>query len=181
MTITVAVRATEDLTPAERSRIADLCNDANETDAFRDLFVVYVPSGGRHFLGFDHDGVLASHAVVTTRWVQRTGHPPQRTAFVDAVATDPVRQRAGLSSAVMRRLGCEIDDFGLGCLQTDLRGFYEQFGWERWRGPLAGRRDGLLVPTPGQHGVMVLRLPSTPRLDTDGPLSIEWQPDRFWT
>jgi aminoglycoside 2'-N-acetyltransferase I len=180
MTITVTVRATEDLSAAERDRISRLCNDANDTAAFGDLFVVYVRSGGRHFLGFDHDGLLASHAVVTTRWVQPAGYGPQRTAFVDAVATDPARQRSGLSTHVMRRLGREIDDFDLGCLQTDLRSFYERFGWELWRGPLAGRRDGVAVPTPEQHGVMVLRLPSTPPIDADGQLSIEWQPNRFW-
>ena len=180
MAIAVSVRATEDLSVTERERIAELCNAANDTDAFRDLFVVYVRSGGRHVLGFDHDGVLASHAVVTTRWVQPRGHPPQRTAFVDAVATDPARQHVGLATEVMRRLGREIDDFALGCLQTDRRGFYERVGWELWHGPLAGRRDGELVPTPHQQGVMVLRLPSTPPLDPGGPLSIEWQPDRFW-
>ena len=114
MAISVEVRSTEDLSAAERTSVSELCNRANDTDAFHDLFVVYVPSGGRHFLGFDHDGVLASHAVVTTRWVQPTGHPPQRTAFVDAVATDPERQHAGLSTAVMRRLGREIEDFDLG-------------------------------------------------------------------
>jgi len=180
MSITVAVRRTEDLSAAERSRISDLCNAANDTDAFHDLFIVHIPSGGRHVLGFDHDGVLASHAVVTTRWVQPGGSRPQRTAFVDAVATDPARQHAGLATEVMRRLGREIDDFELGCLQTDLRGFYERVGWEPWRGPLVGRRDGALVPTPEQQGVMVLRLPATPPLDPDGPLSIEWQPHRFW-
>jgi hypothetical protein len=180
MAITVAVRDTQELSTVERSRISELCNAANGTDAFDDLFVVYIPSGGRHFLGFDHDGVLASHAVVTTRWVQPRGYPPQRTAFVDAVATDPARQHAGLCTKVMRHLGHQIDDFILGCLQTDLRGFYERVGWERWRGPLAGRRAGELVPTPDQQGVMVLRLPATPPLDPVGLLSIEWQPHRFW-
>jgi aminoglycoside 2'-N-acetyltransferase I len=178
--ITVAVRSTEELSDAERTRISELCNAANDTSGFDDLFVVYIPTGGRHFLGFDHDGVLASHAVVTTRWAQPSGYPPQRTAFVDAVATDPTRQHTGLSTEVMRRLGREVDDFDLGCLQTDLLGFYERFGWERWRGPLVGRRDGEHVPTPHQQGVMVLRLPSTPPLDTEGQLSIEWQHDRFW-
>src|SRR4051794_12144183 len=114
MAITVMVRATEELSAAERGRISELCNAANDTDAFRDLFVVFIPSGGRHFLGFGDDGVLGSHAVVTTRWVQPRGYPPQRTAFVDAVATDPARQHAGLSTEVMRRLGREIDDFALG-------------------------------------------------------------------
>jgi len=177
--ITVAVRATEELSAAEKAGISDLCNAANEREAFADLFVVYVPGGGRHFLGFD-GGVLASHAVVTTRWAQPDGFPPLRTAFVDAVATHPAHQHLGLSTEVMRRLGSTLDDFDLGCLQTDLRGFYERVGWEQWRGPLAGRRDGHTAPTPDQQGVMVLRLPLTPPLDLDGRLSIEWQRNRFW-
>ena len=80
----------------------------------------------------------------------------------------------------MRRLGVEIGDYRIGCLQTDLVGFYERVGWESWRGPLSGRRGSELVPTPDQRGVMVLRTPSTPELDLDVPLSIECQPDRIW-
>src|SRR5262249_15236616 len=34
----------------------------------------------------------------------------------------------------------------------DPRGFYEHLGWQRWRGPLAGRRNWELVPTPGAGG-----------------------------
>jgi hypothetical protein len=49
-----------------------------------------------------------------------------------------------------------------------------------WRGPLAGRLEEGLVPTPEQRGVMVLRLPSTPLLDLDALLTIECQPSRIW-
>ena len=96
-----------------------------------------------------------------------------RTAFVDTVAADPAHQHGGLATEVMRRLGHDIDDYELGCLQTDLRGFHERVGWKLWRGPLAGRRDSELVPTPRQHGVMVVELPSTPALDIERQLSIE--------
>ena len=80
----------------------------------------------------------------------------------------------------MRRLAAEIGDYEIGCLQTDLVGFYERIGWEFWRGPLAGRTEQGLIPTPEQRGVMVLRLPQTPPLDLDAGLSIEVQPDRIW-
>jgi hypothetical protein len=121
-----------------------------------------------------------SHAVVTTRWAQPAGHEALKTAYVDAVSTVPAYQSQGHSSAVMRRLGESIDDYEIGCLQTDLVGFYERFGWEFWTGPLAGRDEDELVPTPDQRGVMILRLPSTPPLDLDTGLSIERQPTRFW-
>jgi aminoglycoside 2'-N-acetyltransferase I len=178
-TTTVEVWRTEDIAAAERRTVIDLCNAANETDAFDRLFNHFIPSGGRHFLG-RIDGRLVSHAVVTARGVQSPPGPVLRTAFVDAVATLPSFQRQGASTAVMRRLGSEIDDYAIGCLQTDLVGFYERTGWEMWRGPLAGRDGHGLTFTPDQRGVMVLRLPSTPELDFNALLTIERQPDRIW-
>ncbi|MGZ4675928.1 MAG: GNAT family N-acetyltransferase [Acidimicrobiia bacterium] len=174
----VEVAATEQLTPELRRAVVDLCNAAHETDAFEELFDL-VPSGGRHFLA-RLDDRLVSHAVVTTRGAQPEGHPVLRTAFVDAVSTDPAYQHRGAATATMRRLGREIDDYEIGCLQTDIAPFYERIGWESWRGPLAGRRNGGLVATPDQRGVMVLRLPATPALDLDALLSIEAQPNRIW-
>lgn len=178
-TTSVEVRRTEDLDLATRRTIIDVCNAAHETDAFERLFDHFIPSGGRHFLG-RLDGRLVSHAVVTTRGAQSPPGPVLRTAFVDAVATLPAFQRRGSATAVMRRLGSEIDDHEIGCLQTDLIGFYERMSWEHWRGPLAGRDENGLTLTPEQRGVMVLRLPSTPQLDLDSMLTIERQPDRIW-
>jgi hypothetical protein len=73
----------------------------------------------------------------------------------------------------MRRLEAEIADYEIGCLETEVRGFYEPLGWELWRGPLAGLRDGELIPTPDQTGIMVLRLEATRDVDLDAPLAIE--------
>ena len=80
----------------------------------------------------------------------------------------------------MRQLAAAIDDYEIACLQTDRPGFYERLGWEVWRGPLAGRGEDGLIPTPEQRGVMVLRLPRTPPLDLDTLLTIEPQPNRIW-
>jgi aminoglycoside 2'-N-acetyltransferase I len=119
--------------------------------------------------------------VATTRWLQTDGSPLLRTAFVDAVSTLPSHQRRGVGSSVMRRLASSIDDYEVGCLQTDAAvTFSERLGWESWRGPLAGRTDDGLVPTREQHGVMVLRLPATPWLDLDALLTIERQASRYW-
>ena len=103
-----------------------------------------------------------------------------RTAFVDAVSTLPEYQGRGYGSAAMRRLAAEIGDYEIACLQTDRMAFYERLGWEVWRGPLAGRGEQGLIPTPDQRGVMVFRLPQTPPLDLDGQLTIERQPNRIW-
>ena len=176
--VVVTVVATEELTPARREGVIDVCIAAHEEEDFRNLFS-YIPSGGRHVIA-ERDGVIVGHAVVTTRWLQTADSPLMRTAFVDAVSTLPSLQGTGIGSAVMRRLAAVIDDYEVGCLHTDKVAFYARLGWELWRGPLAGRTDDGLVPTPDQRGVMILRLPTSPPLDVDELLTIERQPDRFW-
>jgi aminoglycoside 2'-N-acetyltransferase I len=175
----VEVVATEQLTAEQRSTVIEVCVAAHDSEEFRKLFSHYIPAGGRHFLGYDGEA-LVSHAVVTTRGLQPDDEPILRTAFVDAVSTLPSQQERGHASAVMRRLAAEIDDYDVGCLQTDIAGFYARLGWEEWRGPLAGRGDDGLIPTPDQRGVMILRLPHTPPLDLDARLTIEVQPTRIW-
>jgi GNAT superfamily N-acetyltransferase len=162
-----------------RESVIDLCLAAHENDEFRHMFTKYFQSGARHFLGYDSD-TLVSHAVVSTRGVQSEGLSILRTAFVDAVSTLPSRQNQGYGSATMQRLAEEIGDYEIGCLQTDRKSFYAHLGWEEWRGPLAGRSDDGLIPTPDQRGVMVLRLPNTPPLELDAALTIEAQPERIW-
>jgi aminoglycoside 2'-N-acetyltransferase I len=176
---TVELLATEELSEARRAAIVEVCIAAHDDEAFSTLFTRFIPSGGRHFLGYVGTE-LVSHAVVTTRGVQPDGGGVLRTAFVDAVSTLPAYEGQGCGSAVMRRLAAEIPDYEIGCLQTDIPGFYARLGWELWRGPLAGRGAAGLIPTPEQHGVMVLQLPSGPPLDLDALLTIEVQPERIW-
>jgi GNAT superfamily N-acetyltransferase len=175
----VRIIPSEEMTEALRGAVIDVCVAAHEMDEFRYMFVKYFPSGARHFLGYDGD-TLVSHAVVSTRGVQPDGLPILRTAFVDAVSTSPSYQRQGYGRATMHRVAGAIDDYEIGCLQTDRNVFYEHLGWELWQGPLAGRRDSELIPTPDQRGVMVLRLPRTPPLDLGALLTIECQPERIW-
>ena len=123
--LVVQCRTTEALTPAQRSSVIDLCIAAHDIEDFRNLFTNV--GNGRHFLGYQ-GAELVSHAVVTTRWAQPEGQRVLQTAYVDAVSTAPDRQGLGYGTAVMRRLAAGIDDYELGCLQTDLRGFYEPPG-----------------------------------------------------
>jgi aminoglycoside 2'-N-acetyltransferase I len=176
--IITEILATEDLTAVQRSSVIDVCIAAHEIDDFKNLFT-YIETGGRHALAY-RGSELVSHAVVTTRWVQPEGQRALKTAYVDAVSTLPSYEGRGYGSAVMRRLSAVIDDYEIACLQTDRPGFYERLGWEVWRGPLAGRGEDGLVPTPQQRGVMVLRLPLTPPVDLDRQLTIECQPHRIW-
>jgi aminoglycoside 2'-N-acetyltransferase I len=170
---------TEELSESDRSVIIELCIAAHEEPGFRALFTL-VPSGGLHFRAFDGD-TLVSHAMVTTRWLQPEGHPLLKTGYVDAVSTLPAYQGQGYGSATMGRLASEIDrEFVVAALETDREGFYSRLGWESWRGPLAGRGEQGLVPTPEQRGVMVLRLSGTPDLDLDSAMTIECQSNRIW-
>ncbi|HUO45924.1 MAG TPA: GNAT family N-acetyltransferase [Acidimicrobiia bacterium] len=170
---------TEDLSPAARGSIVDLCTLAHGQDDFRNLFS-YVPSGGWHLLAYV-DEELVSHALITTRWLQPEGHSQLKTAYVDAVATLPGQQRRGFGSMVMHRLQDEIDlDFEIACLETEVPSFYERLGWQLWRGPLACRTDEGLILTPDQRGIMVFSLSRTPDLNFAAGLTIERQGARIW-
>ena len=169
---------TSELDEATRAAVVRLCLDAHQEGDFENLFS-YLPPDGLHVLA-DLGEELVGHAVVTTRWLQPLELPLLRTAYVDAVSTSPAQQRQGIGSAVMTRLASAIDDFDVACLETDRVSFYERLGWEEWRGPLAGRSAEGLIPTPDQHGVMILRLPRTPDLDPDTLLTIEVHPARIW-
>lgn len=177
--ITMISAKTEELNASTRASIIQLCIAAHQEDSFLKLFD-HVPSGGLHFLAYREEQ-LVSHALVTTRWLQPEGHPELKTAYVDAVATLPMYQGQGYGSSLMRQLAGEIEDeYAIACLETDRPAFYERLGWEIWRGPLAGRSERGLIPTPEQRGIMILRLPGTPAIDLDGGLTIECQTGRIW-
>ena len=170
---------TEDLNADTRAAIIQVCMAAHQEEDFKNLFT-YVPAGGWHFLAYRADE-LVSHAMVTTRWLQPEGHPLLKTAYIDAVATLPVYQGLGYGSALMRQLASDIDrEYAIACLETGREAFYERLGWQTWRGPLAGRSEQGLIPTPEQRGVMILRLSQTPTLDLDSALTIECQTNRIW-
>ena len=170
---------TEALDTDTRNAIVDLCVLAHQEEDFKNLFF-YVPSGGWHFLAFQGEQ-LVSHAMVTTRWLQPERHLSLKTAYIDAVATLPTAQGRGHASTLMRHLARRIDgEYVIGCLETDRIEFYERLGWEVWRGPLAGRSEQDLIPTPDQKGIMVLRLSQTPALNLDSMLTIECQDARIW-
>lgn len=179
-TYTLHVRWTRDLVEAQRAEIIALCETAHQAD-FSKLFE-YLPPDGLHVLGC-HGGNIVAHAVRTTRWAQPEGQPPLKTAYIDAVSTDPSAQGKGIGSAVMRRIVEEIrgEDYRLCALETDRPRFYTRLGWEVWRGPLAGRGGGEeLVPTPEAQGhVLIHRLPRTPNLNLNSLLTIEIQ-GRIW-
>ena len=170
---------TRDLDQTVREAVIQVCVAAHDNLGFEQLFSL-LPSDGLHVLGYSH-ARLASHAVATTRWLQPEGLALLKTGYVDAVSTFPGLQGRGLGSAVMRHLAeLMAEEFDIACLETERTSFYERIGWEEWRGPLAGRGEDRLIPTPTQTGVMILRLPRTPSIHLNGLLTIECQSNRIW-
>ena len=176
--IDIRLRRTRQLDAATRAAIVELCTAAHQADFSRLFF--YLPTDGMHFLTY-RETQIVGHAVVTTRWVQPEHLPILRTAYVDAVAILPGYQRRGLGSALMRELAAHLGEYDLACLETEQPAFFEQLGWERWRGPRAGRAAGnKLIRTPDEQNILILRVSSTPPLDLNGLLTIESQPARIW-
>jgi len=161
----------KDLTAA-MYRLCDAAYECPTAPYFEDL------GNGEHLLGF-HDGALVSHLMWVTRWLEPDGLAPLRTAYVEMVATDPAVQRRGYASGLLEELVAHVGDYVVAALCPATEGVYARLGWRFWRGPLAARRDGTLVPTPEER-VMLLPLPRTPPLPWDTPLSIEWRPGEIW-
>ena len=80
----------------------------------------------------------------------------------------------------MERVAEEIQDFDMGALSPFSVAYYERLGWELWRGPLSIRTDEGSIRTPRDGDVMILRLPRTPELDLNAPLSAEWRNGELW-
>ena len=169
------------LDAAARKEIVELCESAYGED-FTRLFEEL--PGSLHVLARDERGALVSHAEWVTRWLQPSGHPALRTAYVEAVATAPAHQRRGLGTAVLRHLGDRLRrdaTWVLGALSPSDPAFYARLGWEPWLGPLGIRRGDSIEPTPSDEQVMILRLPRTPTtLMTSALLTAEWRVGEPW-
>ncbi len=172
------VRPRPNLSLAESQAIDVLCARAYETDLSRQL--ARWPTAV-HVLGYVADQ-LVSHALWLTRHVQAGDGPLWPTAYVEAVATEPALQGRGYASAVLRHLAAALpaEAYVLAALSPSDSAFYARLGWELWRGPLGVRTEHGVQAMPADEQAMVLRLPNTPPLDLDAPLSIEWRVGAAW-
>ena len=105
MLVHLDVLAANELDSAAREEIIDLCESAYGED-FSRLFEERHDSV--HVLARDDRGRLVSHAEWVTRWLQPAEHPVLRTAYVEAVATEPQHQRKGLASTVLRHVNATL-------------------------------------------------------------------------
>ena len=163
------------LTLTERAAIIALCEAALAED-FSQLFDLL--PGTQHLL-VRVDGRLVSHACWVDRQLQAVDGPLMRTAYVEAVAVQPDRQRQGWGTLAMRHVAAAIGAYALGALLTHHPEFYMRLGWEQWRGPTALRTATGLLPTPDKHP-LILRTPRTPPLDLAALLTAEWRVNEPW-
>lgn len=173
--LTIRLAQSAELSQPERDELLALCSRAFHCN-YDVIYRTFVDP--THLLG-TVDGVLVCHALWITRWLQTSTSPSLRTAFVEAVATEPACQGRGYATQVMRRLHAAIGAFDLAALSTGIPGFYRRLGWETWHGPLFIRANGDLLATPDDT-VMILRLPRTPSLNLGEPLSAEWREGELW-
>lgn len=136
--------------------------------------------GGVHFV-VEADGAIVSHGSVVGRELHTRGHR-LATGYVEGVATLPEHRRRGYASAIMAEVGEHTGrTFELAALGTGLHDFYGRLGWITWRGPTSVRTDRGLERTPGEDGLVLVRLtPTSPYLDLSAPISCEWRPGDVW-
>lgn len=171
------IARTDELSPAELTEIKRLIEES-----YREPFVEDWDHalGGTHFI-VEENREPVSHASVVERRLE-IGERRLRTGYVEAVATRPDRQRVGLASLVMRAVTEHIrSEFELGALSTGENDFYARFGWETWHGPAYVRTGDEMVRTADEDGnVMILRTPSTPRIDLLRAISCDWRTGDVW-
>ena len=194
--LTIQIIPAAAVSPPLLAAVHNLCARAYAGENLEPLWAAY--AADFHAIGWAQ-GLPVSYAMAVTRWLQAGAGPPLRTAYVELVATLPEFQGRGYATALLRRLAAAIAaaDYELAVLCPADTQLYARLGWEYWRGPLFIRRPpegwpdreraaadkdrdrdtaaGELLPTPEER-VMILRLPQTPPLDLDWPLSAEWRP-----
>jgi aminoglycoside 2'-N-acetyltransferase I len=176
-----------------RARTADL--SAAQVEAIRSILWAafsddeeggFTEDDWEHGLGGVHvvaelDGRIAAHGSVVPREI-RFGGRALRAGYVESVATDPVLQRKGIGTAMMREVATVIaEGYEIGVLGTGEHGFYERLGWRTWRGPSSVRTsDGDRSTSVDDGFLMVLAVPATPPLDFDSSINCDWRPGDVW-
>lgn len=169
--------SSDDLDSAARAELRQLW-----ADAFGDRFDDHDADhayGGVHVLAYADDQIVG-HASAVPRRI-RIGLDWWDAAYVEAVASRPSAQRAGVGTAVMRRLHDEIDArWPIAFLSTGrARDFYLRLGWEVWDGPSSVLTNHGEVSTDEEHGgILVRRSPDGPDLGL--PITCEDRPGDAW-
>lgn len=174
--LTLEIIPKNQLSESDSNEIITLCSQAFEED-YAPYHAAFEDS---HHILARLEGVLVSHALWITRWLQVGPGPLMHTAYVEGVATNERYHGQGFATAVMKQLATAIIDFDIGGLSPAETTLYARLGWEYWQGPLFHRKDGQLIPDQADEQVMILRLPKTPHLNLSLPISVEWREGEVW-
>lgn len=175
MSVSIERVRTNSLVPRVFEQVKALCHEAYGEDLAR-YFTDIGP--GVHLLGWSGPA-LVSHLMWVDRPLYLEGREPLRSAYVELVATRKRDQRHRYATRLMERLALEIHGYDLGALSPSETSLYGRIGWEKWRGALLVRKGQTVEATPDEE-LMVLRLPGSPALDLDAPLSVDWRPGEVW-
>ena len=116
----------------EMQRLCDEAFAEHSAAYFQDI------GPGIHLLGW-REGIMVSHLMWVTRWLQPEGQRPLRTAYIEQVATLRGHEGKGYATALLEHIVPLIEDFELAALCPATEGLYSRLGWRFWRGPLGTR------------------------------------------
>lgn len=171
---------TADLTADELDRLRTFLDEAYGGDFAEEDWSHTL--GGLHVLVYAGTE-LVGHASVVQRQLLH-GQRPIRTGYVEALAVRADARRHGYGGLAMteaeRIITAAYELGGLGD-GTDIEGFYERRGWERWRGPTQVVSPEGINATPEEDAaILILRTPTSPPLDLDAPLACDWRCGDVW-
>ena len=177
MSVELVVASTDEISRAELAAIRSLVEEAFEGSFDENDWAHTL--GGTHVLAVD--GVIVAHAAVVPRTLVAADRE-LRTGYVEGVATARAHRNLGLGSKAMRKIAAIIAArFELGALATNVQGFYYRLGWEPWKGPTyVDSPSGRVRTADEDGGILIMRTPQTPELDTGVSLTCDWRQGDVW-
>lgn len=192
------VKRITELTEKEREDIIDIGSKAHNKD-ISDLWS-YIVDGDEQskFISISiicyNNKCLVSHAIIGERLIfydnnknlnnNFSNFMKLRSAYVDAVFTNPIFQHKGYAKRLMKKVVEVMYDynFDLGALETDYIKLYEYVGFENWKGNLYGIDfSNNIIETPEAKGhVMIYKFNKSNFLDINNNLLILNQSSRIW-
>jgi aminoglycoside 2'-N-acetyltransferase I len=192
------IKRINELSEKERKDIIDIGSKAHNKD-ISDLWNYIIDADKQSkftsisIMGYDNK-YLVSHAIIGERLIFYDNNKnldnnfsnfiKLRTAYVDAVFTNPIFQNKGYAKILMKKVLEVIYDynFDLGALETNYIKLYEYIGFERWNGNLYGIDfSNNIIETPEAKGhVMIYKFNKSKFLNINNNLLILKQSSRIW-
>jgi aminoglycoside 2'-N-acetyltransferase I len=192
------IKRITELSEKERKDIIDIGSKAHNND-ISDLWN-YIIDGDKQskFTSISimvyNNKCLVSHAIIGERIIfyddnknlnnNFSNFMKLRSAYVDAVFTNPIFQNKGYAKILMKKV-VEVMyeyNFDLGALETYYIKLYEYVGFEKWNGSLYGIDfSNKIIETPEANGhVMIYKFNKSNFLDINNNLLILKQSSRIW-